>query len=284
MNAVSHVADDICGTTRQREEVEMNPHDISGAFVRSLIEHTSSTPYANGYLVDLPFSYLDGDTIRLFVEETATGVRITDRGDAIVNLNEVGLNEGSPALANDVAAFVRAGKIDRINAGDYELSRISDATDIGRVLTEIAQTAIRIDSLRLRAKPEGKERFSQRLGRGLREAFGKDATVTLHATMPQMGGKSRGRRVTAAVSREGRTAYVQAVSGNDTDTSVSKTFRAFSRSNVERNFRFSALEDSQEIWSPDDIHDLETVSIVTFNSDYDELISRIDRSLGHSFV
>lgn len=257
----------------------MTSDELTKSLIRYLRENTTSQPYSDGHIVDLPFSYLDGDSIRLYVEEHESGYRVTDRGDAIINLNEIGLNEKSAALSAHISALRQMSGSDHIGSEDYELSKVCETTDLGNALLEIGLAALRVDQLRMQAKTAHAERFITKVEHKLRDAFAHDSAVRLHASMPQTGTTNRERRVTASVTRGEKTAYIQGVSARNKVTTVSKAYRAFGQSAVPRNLRFSALEHSKNDWPDEDLHDLQEVSVVAFLSTKDELIERIDHAL-----
>src|SRR5690606_13655671 len=93
---------------------------IEALVLRALNDGMSSRPYGHGALLDLPMTYSDGDSIRVFVEELGKGYRVSDRGDAIDRLVEAGVNPDAVKARAAIEDALRTHSLDRIASEDRE--------------------------------------------------------------------------------------------------------------------------------------------------------------------
>lgn len=264
----------------------MKSTEIVASFTRCLVNQTRAFEYSDGWLIDLPYSYLDGDSVRLFIEPINSGFRITDRGDAILGLEDIGMSTETGKTAEHIEWAVKASDLDLLGAEDYELSTTADESTLGCTIEQIARIALLIDSFRLEAKPQVEVKFFEKIGSQLRTLFGDKAQVRLRASLPQVGKGRRPRQVTASITRDNRTAYVQAIGmQKNPDGPVSRTHRTFKGAEAAKNLRFSALEGTPGMWEVDDLDYLSEVSTVTFDGrNREELYNQVDMALGASYV
>lgn len=240
----------------------MSDRIVKASLLRCVNDKTDVLDYDGDYLVDMPFKRVDGDAVRLLVERHNDEFRVSDRGDGLESLLDAGVNIDSGAAREAIKQIKRSVALDGLSADDYELSALVSADRVGCILNDIAIASIRIESLTALSQNRPARKFSTVISKELSGLFSEVADVKLRAPMPQTG--HRTRTVTASVSLNNRTAYVQAVGRSDLEGSVAKCYYAFSRSTVPQLRRISALQGVENDWDEEQVHDLNEVSNVVF--------------------
>lgn len=126
----------------------MNSAEAVGAILRTMNDLTVVRPYGDGLIVDLPLTYGDGDAVRVLVEPMGRGYRVTDRAVAATLLSMAGVNVMTGRPAEAFSEAIRGSGLNRVNAADGELATFGDASDLGRLVLDVAQASLRVDQLR----------------------------------------------------------------------------------------------------------------------------------------
>lgn len=101
---------------RPRRQVSIDAGDPIGSRTVGKTE-TVVHPYGDGFLVDLPVTYGDGDTVRLLVERAGDRVRVSDRSE--VELTACGPLKDVERLVVAVAvASIAVDRLDRADVGE----------------------------------------------------------------------------------------------------------------------------------------------------------------------
>jgi hypothetical protein len=259
--------------------VEGSVSVVDGASSRSALlgavnDMTAAVPYGDGFLVDLPFVYSDGDSVRALVEPySGDALRVTDRAEALDRLSSFGVNVGTGRVAVAVREAVRSSGLNMIGSAADELATVTNEADLGAALLAIGGTAIRVEQLRWLATDRPGTTFTDRVTTRLTDVAGKRWKVDRAARMRTQSG--RRRRVTAAVTGELGTAYVQAIGQPDDDRAVEHCYYLFDRSTVEKGHRIAALAGTHDDWSPAITEDLAVVGQLAYFDEGGQLEDRI---------
>lgn len=252
----------------------MDGSDAVGAILRAVNDHTLVRPYGDGLLIDLPFSYGDGDAVRVLVEPMGTGFRVTDRAAAATLLSMAGVNLGTGRPAEAFAEALLSARLNGVNALDGELASFGAADELGRLILDVAQASLRVDQLRWLAVRQPTVRYPERLTTRLRNWIHDSREVAREAPVRLTSGRSR--PVTLRVSNNDRAAYIQAVSARDQEQAAEHCYYIFNLSDVPKGNRIAALDGSRSDWPPAIVDELILVSDVEFFADPLALERRVD--------
>ncbi len=125
----------------------MKTETALGAVLRTLNDQAVTHPYGDGLLIDLPLSYGDGETVRVLVEPMGSGYRVSDRAAAATLLTIAGVNITQGRAAEAFAETMRSVGLNGLDAAPGELSTFGHADDLGRLILDVAQAALRVDRL-----------------------------------------------------------------------------------------------------------------------------------------
>lgn len=243
----------------------MTDTKIRSALLGCLNDNTHLHEYGEATLVDLPYSRLDGDSVRLLVEPVGEGYRISDRGDGADLASESGLNITSGNAATYLRGIQRSISADKIGGSDSELSILVAAEQLGCALHQVAIASIRVEGLSVLSQERSPRKFSTTVTERLSNLFSSSGFVRKQQPMPLT--RSRTRKVTATVERDRRTVYVQAVSQANIDVSFAKCFSTFAIAEVPHDSLISVLQGGANDWSGGYSEDLADVSQVVFERD-----------------
>lgn len=261
----------------------MSEVNIKSALLGCLNDNTELHPYGEGHLVDLPYTRLDGDSVRLLVEPVGGLYRVTDRGDGADLASEAGLNITSGNAAAYMRGIQRSISVDKIGASDSELSILASEAELGCALHQIAIASIRAEGLSVLAQERVPRKFSTIVTKKLINLVGDSGTVRSRQPMPIS--RKRTRLVTATIERDQRTVYVQAVSRASIEVSFAKCFTNFSTANMPHDSLISVLQGAVKDWDQGYSDDLADVSQVVFESDPEQkLRAAVNEGLSPSLV
>ncbi|CAO5178238.1 DUF1828 domain-containing protein [Frankia sp. AiPs1] len=252
----------------------MDGKEAVGAILRTINDYTAVRPYGDGLLVDLPLTYGDGDAVRILVEPMGNGYRVTDRATAATLLSMAGVNVSKGRPAEAFAEALRAADLNSFNAIEGELATFGDASNLGRLVLDVAQASIRVDQLRWLAARQPLARFPERLTQRVQDWVRGNREVQQKAPVPQKSG--RNRSVTLKVSNDGQSAYIQAVGIGDRDQAAEHCYYIFDLSKVPKENRIAALDGNRDDWPTPIIEELKGVSSVEFFGNPFDLERRLD--------
>lgn len=228
-----------------------------------------TTSYGHGELVTLPLHYYDDDRVSVFVERFEGGVRVSDRGMTAMRLHMAGLNVDSARVEDAWRRSLVAIRHQDIASEEGVISAFGDASDLGRIVLDVAEASLRIDQLRWSAAEPRRGRFSDRVVRRVTDLVGDRATVTPNAAFRLSSGRTR--QITAAVGDAERSRlYLQAVSGSDRaarEKSVEHCHFLFSLGEAEHDRKLAVISGSDDLWDAAIMRELDTVGQVAFFSD-----------------
>lgn len=252
----------------------MNSENIVGAILRAVNDHTNARAYGDGLLIDLPFTYGDGDSVRVLIEPMGSGFRVTDRAAAATLLSMAGVNIAHGRPADAFAEAQRLSGLSGLNAQVGELATYGTPDDLGTMVLAVAQASMRVDQLRWLAVRQPPVRFPDRVVSRVRSWAGEGRRVQREAPVRLKSGRER--QVTLSVSTANRAAYVQAVSGRDQEQAAEHCYHIFSLSEVPKERRIAALDGNRDDWPSAILTELESVSGVEFFAAAHQLEKRID--------
>lgn len=240
-------------------------------------DQTAIRPYGEGVLVDLPLTYSDGDVVRVHVEPVSSGYRVSDRAEAVDRLEQYGVNAWTGRAATAIATTKLEANLNAINSAEQEIATFGDEAQVGAMIMAVAQTAVRVEQLRWLASPRSRP-YRERLYDRLHDASTRRWKIERNPTVRLQSGRIR--PVTLSVQGERGTAWVQALSKSDQDSSVSHCYYLFDRSNIPKDSRVAALDGRKEDWPAGVADDLAVVGAVEFFDEPLELERELERIAG----
>lgn len=253
----------------------MEPKTALGAVLRTLNDQTAVHPYGDGLLLDLPFSYGDGDAVRVLVEPMGDGYRVSDRAAAATLLMMAGVSIGEGRAAEAFAETMRSVGLNGLNAAPGEVATFGDVNDLGRLILDVAQASLRIDQLRWLAARRARVRFVDQVAERVKVWAGEKRQVNRDAPIPLQSGRSR--IVTLRVAGGDKVAYIQALSSRDQEQAAEHCFYIFGLSKIPNDRKIAALNGSPRTWSKEMVSELQTVGDVEFFDDPLSLERHLDR-------
>ena len=252
---------------------------LAASILHAVNDLTAVRAYGDGWLVDTPFTYSDGDAITVLVDPIGTGFRITDRAEALDRLSSWGVAPDSARAAAGIQAARDAGQLSPVASHTSETATIAEEADLGAAILAVGQAALRVEQLRWLAQDRPAINFDDRLATRVEMLSESHKwTMTRRAQIRMRTG--RVRRVTASVQGPAGTAYIQAVSDSDQERSVANCYYLFDRSIERRDRRVSALAGDPGSWPSGLREDLEAVSLVTFFAEPTDLEATLERITG----
>lgn len=245
------------------------------AVLRAVNDDSAVHAYGDGFLIDLPLTYGDGDAVRVLVEPMGSGYRVSDRAAAAGLLTMAGVNLASGRASEAFAETARSAGLNGINAAPGEIATFGSAEDLGRLILTVAQASLRADQLRWLAPRQPGTRYVDRVTDRITGWAGRTRKVQRDAPMPLESGRTR--PVTLRVANDGAAAYVQAVSLRNPDQAAEHCYHIFGLSSVAREKRVAALDGSERDWPPAIVAELRTVSGVEFFDEPLSLEKQLDR-------
>lgn len=220
--------------------------------------------YGDGALVDLPLRYSDGDTVRLFVEPFARGVRVTDRATTATRLLVLGMNlatgRGRDLLREVRSSTGMTGWADQ----DADLSVTGPYEDAGEMLLRTAEASIQLDAGRWLAGRHHGPRFPGVVAATV-ESFAAGRGVLKGAPMPLKSGRTR--KVTARVESDTQPLYIQAVALTDDEVPVEHCYFLFDNGAAPSEAKIAVLADTSEAWPKYIREELAQICTVAFHGD-----------------
>lgn len=237
---------------------------ITSALLKRVNDVTSAHPYGEGWLIDTPLTYSDGDTVTLLLSPMGQGAyRVSDRADSLDRLVLAGLRLDGRKARRAITSARRNAGLNQMASSDYELATICAEPDIGEAILRVAECAMRVEQLRWLAQERDEVQYADRLReRVSRLGLSRGWAVQERGALPLRGGRTR--RVTAVISGPRAPIYVQAVSLRTAEVSVASCYYAFDRAEVPPPHRVSVLDGAPSDWDQGLADDLSTVSIVSF--------------------
>jgi hypothetical protein len=252
---------------------------LTSDLLRVVNDETTVRDFGTGWLVRTPFSYSDGDVVTVFVEPYNTGVRVSDRAEAVDRLTMWGVDPSTGKAQTAIERARQSAQLIPIASEATETATFGEPSQVGRMIFAVAETALRTEQLRWLARDvpvlSFDERLSNRVGVVARS---HDWKYARRAPMDLVGGRSR--RITAAVTGARGTAWVQAVGDADKERSTEHCFYLFDRSLAPQGSRIAALAGDPDGWSSALTSDLEHVGVVTFFEDPSGLEAELERIIG----
>jgi hypothetical protein len=244
-----------------------------GAILRTVNDHTLVRPYGDGFLIDLPLTYNDGDSVRVLVEPMGVGFRVSDRAAAATLVSMAGVNLNAPRPSEAFEDAVRNGNLSGLSSAPGELATFGTAEQLGKMILDVGQASLRVDQIRWLAVRQSPKRFTDQVTERVRSWAGnrkvqREALVSLKS--------GRQRQVTLRVSDKDRAAYIQAVSSRDRDQAAEHCYYIFDLSEIPKANKIAALDGGRADWPAEIISELETVGGVEFFADARSLERRID--------
>lgn len=235
--------------------------NIRSSVLSEINDQLVTVEYGDGWLVQTPLTYSDGDTVSLFVEPFNGLFRVTDRAEAVDRLIDAHVDPDGGKAADGLTS-ARA-RFTPLGSDRYEVATCVDQSRLGASIFDVAVAALRIEQLRWLARDlpvvtfEDKivERVS-RVARAHSWAFTTRPKVALR--------RGRRKRITAAVHGPQGDAWIQAVGGSDRNRAVESCFYTFANGSVPRERRVAAVAGAASSWDSGLIGDLEEVGRVAF--------------------
>jgi hypothetical protein len=257
------------------KEAALNSENVIGAILRAVNDHSQARPYGDGLLLDLPFTYGDGDSVRVLIEPMGSGFRVSDRATAATLLSLGGVNVAGGRVAEAFSEASRLSGLSGLNAQVGELATYGTPDDLGEMVLAVAQASMRVDQLRWLAVRQPPVRFPDRVVSRIKSWTGDGRRVQREAPVRLTSGRER--QVTLGVFTTDHAAYVQAVSRRDQEQAAEHCYHIFSLSEVPKERRIAALDGNRDDWPSAIITELESVSGVEFFAAAHQLEKRIDK-------
>ncbi|XVV13655.1 DUF1828 domain-containing protein [Actinoplanes sp. CA-131856] len=245
-----------------------------GAILRAVNDHTLVRPYGDGLLVDLPFTYGDGDSVRVLVEPMGTGFRVSDRAVAASLVSMAGANLSAQRPSEAFEEIIKSAKLNGLRSEAGELATFGPAEQLGQMILDVGQASLRVDQIRWLAVRQSPKRFTDQVAERVRSWAGhrqvqREASVSLKS--------GRQRQVTLRIYDQNSAAYVQAVSSRDQDQAAEHCYYIFDLSEIPKENKIAALDGGRDDWPVEIVEELKTVSGVEFFDDARSLERRIDK-------
>jgi len=233
--------------------------DLPATFSAATRDQSSVVPYGRGQLLTLPWSFGDGESVSLYIEEVGSGYLVSDRGLAASQLAIAGVDlstRSAGASWRAVRNSVDAAPSPIPSVDDFEIAAFAEADNLGITMTAVGEAVLRADGLRALAAPPRAATFSERV---IRNAAERGVTVLPRARLKTRHGGER--HVTCRV--EGRRwAYVQAlgVAGGPNDA-YDRTRSVFADADVSSDRLVAIVADDARLaaWQEESLHDVGTV-------------------------
>ena len=254
--------------------------NIASSLLKAVNDLTGVRSYGDGWLVTTPLTYSDGDSVVVLVEPVNSGFRVTDRAEAFDRLIGWGVDPESGKAAQGVKAARSGARLAPLGGSDpTETATFGDASDLGIAILAVAQSAARVEQLRWLARDLPTLSFDDRLTNRIVTASRSHGwKYVRRAPLPLAHGRTK--RVTASVSGERGTAFVQAVSDADYERSTINCFYLFERSLEARTSLVAALAGEAERWPQSLRDDLSEVGTVVFFAEPHALEAELERITG----
>ena len=253
--------------------------NVSSHLLRAVNDGTTITRYGEAWLCTTPFPYRDGDSVSVLVEELHDGYRVSDRAEALDRLVMWGVGPDSQKASAAIKDARTAAQLHPIGSHPSETATFGSQDDIGRMVIDVALAAVRIEQLRWLAQDRPALTFDERLAQRLQSLAA--AHRWTWDRRPEIKLRSgRARRITASVTGERGTAFIQAVSAADQDRAVEKCYYLFDRSSVERDHKMAALAGRRDDWPRDLAEDLAAVGVVTYFDEPHQIERELERITG----
>jgi hypothetical protein len=169
------------------------------------------------YYVNLPLLYPDGSFVTVRIDQTATGVRVSDGGFAYREVEDVAGTKSFKRTANKVAESTG------VSVGERTLYLETSGDDLQRAIMDVAESSWRVaDHICQRIFDEEDEQLASELNERLIRVFGADK---VDEDKSIVGASTNAWEVSAVVAVNGHTAVFQAVSNHA--NSVYRTSTAF---------------------------------------------------------
>lgn len=235
--------------------------NIKTSVLSEINDHLVTVEYGDGWLIQTPLSYSDGDTVSVFVEPLNGLFRISDRAEAVDRLIEAHVDPDGGKAADGVHA-ARA-LFSPVASDRYEVATCVEQGKLGESIFDVAAAALRIEQLRWLARDlpvvTYEDKLIDRVGAVARShawPFTRGPKVTLR--------RGRKKRITATVEGPRGETWIQAVAGNDRNAAAERCYYTFDRGQVPSDRRIAALAGTAATWDRALLDDLEEVGRVAF--------------------
>jgi len=243
------------------------------AAVADISEGWSCLPVGDDALLVTGSShYADGDTPEVLVRIDGAEVTVSDGGETLARLDLAGVNIETGRARQMWQSLIRAHGLE---FADGRLLVHGAAEEVGTLVVLMTEAMINLDGLRLLAPAPKQPPFAERLVTFLQAEFESVEE------RPELRGRSGSSyRLTAAVGREDRPVYVQALAGNTQPArirAVEHGFTVFSDVNgsLAPQQKLIVLDGTVEQWTPGRLALLEQVAYVGSWNARDRLVGFI---------
>jgi hypothetical protein len=220
----------------------------------------SCLPVGDGVLLVTGSShYADGDTPEVLVRIDGAEATVSDGGETRARLDLADVNLETGRARQMWQSLIRAH---RLEVADGRLLLHGPSREVGTLVVLMTDAMINLDGLRLLAPAPKQPRFAEKVVTFLQAEFESVEE------RPELQGRSGSSyRLTAAVGREDRPVYVQALAGNTQPQrirAVEHGFTVFSDVNgsLDQRQRLIVLDGAVEQWTQGRLALLEQVAYV----------------------
>ncbi|MFC7463271.1 hypothetical protein [Brachybacterium sp. GCM10030252] len=257
----------------------MDSNGITSALMRQLLEETRVRPFGEGFLVDTPLAYSDGDTVTIGVFPLGGGFRVTDRAEAIDRLGEAGVGLAKTNRTTELIDMLRRrAQLSPVDAHELEVADYVSQATLAAGILHVARVAQSIEHLRWTMKEPTPQPYrdvviaeAQQIAR--RHHWNSRANARVHLR----GGQER--RFTATVNVGKRTGYVQALALSDRNAAVEHAYYMFSELDAEREAKLAVVDMRSATWPEADLSAIErTGTVVQFRrpDDLEQALVRLE--------
>jgi hypothetical protein len=257
---------------------------ITSQLLSGLNDGLAVTPYGHGHLVSLPLFFYDNDRVKLFIEQLEGGVRVTDRGTTAMRLAMAEVNLTSKR-AEDALRQSVVGDLFGVAVEGGEIAGFGGNEELANLIYAVASAALRVDQLRWLAVERRPIAFRDRVVDELVHVVGTKDRVTPHAPIALRSGRTK--QVTASIlprqaNQDATPLYVQALSGQDSDSrenAVARCFHLFSLARTSQEHLVAVASGTRDTWPPSLIDEVSQVASVAFFDEEGSVASTVGRKL-----
>jgi hypothetical protein len=250
---------------------------VISALLGATNDGTTVHEYGDGFLVDLPLTYSDGDSVRLLIEPVGGGYRVSDQASAQERLLMADVTTEHGRVAEAIAATIRAAGLVNIGGEADELAVFGSAEDLGRSIWAVGSAAMRIEQLRWLAVRRPPVKFAERVVERVTNAAREGWKVRKNAPIRLTSGRER--PVTVAVTQGTTAAYVQALSSSDFEKAAEHCHYLFSFAEDRHTGRVAALAGEPGSWPSAIVKELGSIADIEYFGRPGSLESAVERAL-----
>jgi hypothetical protein len=229
-------------------------------------------------MVDMPFSFSDGDLVSLIVFPVGQGYKVTDGGDTALKLDLLGVDMTRGAVADTWDTLTAGLAQKNFSPEGDEIAVVVGPTEVPRGLLEVALNCIRAEQAKIKAVPPRSAPFSEQVNSRIHtfiEAGHQNAIWEKNKAIRLSSGRQR--QITGVFKKnedDRMPLLVQAVGGRnqqERNDPADRAFTIFSNVDRAREDKLVVAIGDRSSWDKGMIRELSDVAQTVFFNDQTEL-------------